>query len=86
MVGDTPADPGAIDLGPIKAKRIGDIAVCTRRSYPFDPWRNLHSDDIDKLIAAVEALREQVAELKVEKQGGWECLLKKTLVLSVISE
>ena len=29
------------------------------------------------LIAAVKALRERVAELKVEKQGGWECLIKR---------
>ncbi len=58
------ADPGAIDLEVIKAKRIGDTAGCTSRKSPLDPWRNLHPQDIDALIAVVKALRERVVELE----------------------
>ncbi len=59
----TPADPGAIDLEAIKAYRGVDQVFFAAA--------------ICDLIAAVEALRERVVALKVEKQGGWECLIKR---------
>ena len=56
-------DPGAIDLEPIKENW---------QHKGFAPRYTIMS-----LVAAVEALREQIEELKIEKQGGWECLLKR---------
>ncbi len=38
---------------------------------------DLAAEHAKELEAIVEALREQIAELKIEKQGGWECLLKR---------
>ncbi len=70
---ETPADPGVIDLKPYKK-------VISQRENVHFIGVELTISSVKELIAAVEALREQVAELKVEKQGGWECLLEQVEV------
>ncbi|KKK88150.1 hypothetical protein LCGC14_2746060, partial [marine sediment metagenome] len=59
-LGMTPADPGAIDLEPIKARRKPTA------EYHGDMDRLVAYEDRDNLIAAVEALREDVVKWKEE--------------------
>ena len=71
---DTPVDPGAIDLEAIRNYRGVDQGSCSR--VGFSPQTRLirrntvfFAAAICDLIAAVEALRERVAELEARPAG-----------------
>jgi hypothetical protein len=77
--GDAMTGPAVIDLEALKAKRINTLTGYTGRKTPLDAWYNIHGDDIDALIAAVEALRERVAEAELNEDalGAIRKLLKE---------